>query len=114
MQVPLIHILHDQLNEPVHTLMRRFLKADEAGENKQVATCSRCLEVKEPDSWADADDDQWVHLSNVEKDEAWASKGPIMEMIKYYQTATEYLFSKLPLAKNKDPEKPGITASTAT
>ena len=24
-----------------------------------------------------------------------------MEMIKYYQTATEYLFSKLPLAKRK-------------
>ena len=50
MQVPLIHILHDQLNEPVRTLMRRFLKADEAEENKQVATCSRCLQVKEPDA----------------------------------------------------------------
>ena len=36
-----------------------------------------------------------------------------MEMIKFYQTATEYLFSKLPLAK-KHLESPGITASTAT
>ena len=47
-EVPLIHILHDQLNELVGTLMRRFLKANEVGENKQVATCSRYLQVREP------------------------------------------------------------------
>ena len=36
-----------------------------------------------------------------------------MKIINFYQTATEYMFSKLPLAE-KDPERPGVTASTAT
>ena len=36
-----------------------------------------------------------------------------MKIINFYQTATEYLFSKLPLAE-KYVERPGVTASTAT
>ena len=39
-----IHILHDELSELVRTLMRCFLIADEAGENRQVAAFSRCLQ----------------------------------------------------------------------
>ena len=31
---PLVHILHDQLSELVHTLLGRFLKADAIGEGR--------------------------------------------------------------------------------
>ena len=46
--MPLISILHDHLSELVCTLVLRFLKADETGENRQLHAFSRCLQVREP------------------------------------------------------------------
>ena len=77
----------------LRTLMRCFLKADEAGENRQVAASSLCLQSQ----WTSCmirmlfvSEFTWAALRKMKPEQ---KKGIIMEMIKLYQTATKYLFS---------------------
>ena len=46
-----------ELSELVHALLRRFLRADEAGENRQVAAFNPYLQVREPAAWSDTYDE---------------------------------------------------------
>ena len=87
-----IHILHDELSELVRTLMRCFLIADEAGENRQVAAFSRCLQSQRTSCLIRMlfIESTWAALRKIIPEQ---KKGLIMEMIKLCQTATKYLFS---------------------
>ena len=69
-----IHILHDELSELVRTLMRCFLIADEAGENRQVAAFSRCLQSRRTSCLIRMlfiNESTWA---SVEEDYTWAEK----------------------------------------
>lgn len=93
---PLVHILHDELSNLVRTIMLRFLKPEVVGDKRDKELLS--IDVSKSDNQL-SDQMLVIGESTRAKVKPDQLKVPIKDMRKFYQVATKYLVSRLPLGR---------------